>query len=71
LYGRSYAYPGNSTESLDSSVVGYAENDDDMDMPVPIDPFTRSNNVKPFVAATPLTEDSPRPFGRALDAPLG
>jgi hypothetical protein len=71
LYGRSYAYAGNSTESLDSSVVGFAENDDDMDMPVPIDPFAQSNNVKPFVPATPLAENSQRPFGRVLDAPLG
>lgn len=70
LYDHEYKYRTGNAASTGPDVVGYSENDD-MDMPVPIDPFEKSNSVKPFVPATQLIEDSSRPFGRVLDAPLG
>ena len=62
-----YASPKTGTE-LNDFDAPFDENDD---MPTPIDPFARSNTVKPYVPATDFDPDSTKPFGRVLDAPLG
>ena len=43
---------------------------DDSDIPVPVDPFERSQSVKPYIPPTRFTENSDSPFGSVLDAPL-
>lgn len=71
LYGTTYKYgmqkSSKNTYSDGSSLPddGYFGND--------IQPFDPSENnvTKPFIPATNFDADSPLPFGRDLDAPLG
>lgn len=68
LYHRSYDY-GSKKKSNDFSNI---DPPIDGDMPVPVDPFEKSGSTppKPFVPATQMDENSLRPFGGVLDAPL-
>jgi hypothetical protein len=69
LYGREYKYGAKKTKQL----TGDPEIDyplDDSDIPVPVDPFERSQMTKPYVSPTSFDDASPNPFGGILDAPL-
>lgn len=70
MYDTEYKYASTKSstgiENLDDPF-----GDDDDDMPVPVDPFARSNVVKPYVPPTDFDPDAAKPFGRILDAPLG
>ena len=68
LYGITYKY-GTGVQSSQSVDLDLPLDDHD-GVPVPIDPFARSNSTKPYVPPTTLNEDAILPFGRALDAPL-
>jgi uncharacterized protein (DUF2141 family) len=69
LYNKEYKYGGKKTKTL----TGDPEIDyplDDSDIPVPVDPFERSQTTKPYVSPTSFDDASPNPFGGVLDAPL-
>lgn len=73
LYGKVYKYAskGSSSDQLPPDVAADMQ---DYDMPVPVDPFERSQGssiVKPFIPATSVDNGSRLPFGNALEAPLG
>jgi hypothetical protein len=70
MYGMEYKYASSKSNNNHLSNLDEPFGDDD-DMPVPVDPFAKSNAVKPFVPATDFNPDAAKPFGRALDAPLG
>lgn len=67
LYNTEYKYGTNSSSSTQNIEPPLADDDD---IPVPVDPFARSGETKPFISASLPDENSPLPFGRALDAPL-
>lgn len=69
MYETEYKYASSRSKN-DLSNLDEPFGDDD-DMPVPVDPFTKSNVVKPYVPATDFDPDAAKPFGRVLDAPLG
>ena len=69
LYNKTYNYGGTKTKQFDIDEIGPPLGDDEI--PVPVDPFARSNSVKPYTPATNFDPDSHRPFGQVLDAPLG
>ena len=65
FYDRTYTYGGSSndySEEPKGSQMDYSD-------VTPFDP--KKAAVKPFVPATNFDENSPKPFGRVLDAPLG
>jgi hypothetical protein len=75
LYNRDYLY---SVSSAKTGVSGDIDppfgDDDDDDLPIPVDPFERANGsrpVKPYVPATTMNPNSSLPFGSVLDGPLG
>lgn len=72
MYGTDYAYSLNrdygdeDSMKLDSPPLSQ----EDLNMEV-INPFNpREREVKPFVEATEISDDSVNPFGRLLDKPL-
>jgi hypothetical protein len=69
MYNMEYKY-GSDKSNNNFSNLDEPFGDDD-DMPVPVDPFSKSNTIKPFVPATDFNPDAAKPFGRVLDAPLG
>ena len=73
LYGKVYKYAskGSNANQLPPDIAADMQ---DYDMPVPVDPFERSQGspiVKPFIPATSVDNGSRLPFGNALEAPLG
>ena len=70
LYNVEYKYKANKTSTTD-----FSELDDPLDdfdeAPVPVDPFKKSNAVKPYTPATTFDPEAAKPFGSILDAPLG
>jgi hypothetical protein len=69
LYGQEYKYGAKKTKQL----TGDPEIDyplDELDIPVPVDPFERSQATKPYVPPTSFDDSSFNPFGGVLDAPL-
>lgn len=70
MYDVEYKY-GSSKAKVDYSNLDDPLDEAYDDMPVPIDPFARSNSVKPYTPATNFDPDAVKPFGSALDAPLG
>ena len=68
LYKTTYAYSYKSTRQTGISEADYPLEEE---APTPVDPFAKSNAVKPFTPATDFNPSSSRPFGRAIDAPLG
>lgn len=69
FYQTEYKYAYESSGSRTAQSIDPPIEDID-DTPVPIDPFERSGATKPFISPSLPDEDSPLPFGRALDAPL-
>lgn len=69
LYETTYNYGSNKTKQADFDGIDAPL--DDYDIPQPVDPFERSNSVKPFTPATNFDPNSYKPFGNVLDAPLG
>ncbi len=71
LYGTTYKY-GMKKSSRSFSADGSSLPDDGYfgDDIQPFDP-SETNVRKPFIPATEFDADSPLPFGRDLDAPLG
>ena len=68
MYNREYKYgvtSSSTTSDIDLPLDDYSD-----DIPVPVDPFARSGTTKSFISASLPDENSPLPFGRALDAPL-
>ena len=68
MYNREYKY--GVTSSSTSPDIDLPLDDYEDDIPVPVDPFARSGETKPFISASLPDEMSPLPFGRSLDAPL-
>ena len=69
LYGRPYRYiHPNSKKKFDNTYGAYEAPDDFEDL-APVNPIKKSS--KPFVPATPVSENPVKPFGNILDAPLG
>jgi hypothetical protein len=68
MYETTYAYSSKKTKQTGFSELDYPL---DEEAPTPIDPFAKSNAVKPFTPATDFDPNSSKPFGRVLDAPLG
>ena len=69
LYNKDYEYGEKKSKRL----TGDPEIDyplDENDIPTPVDPFERSQTVKPYVPPTSFDESSFNPFGGVLDAPL-
>jgi hypothetical protein len=68
LYNKTYNYGASKSRQ-----VTFDDIDDPLnnEMPVPVDPFERSNSVKPYTPATDFNPDAHKPFGQVLDAPLG
>lgn len=69
FYGKEYKYAYSSSSSSGISNIDPPLADEE-DIPVPVDPFARSGATKPFIAPSLPDDDSPLPFGKALDAPL-
>lgn len=69
MYETEYKYGAKKSGQSGISELDYPLDDDEP--PVPIDPFAKSNSVKPFTPATDFDPNSSKPFGRVLDAPLG
>lgn len=67
LYSRTYNYAAAKSRQIDFDNIDAPLDD----MPIPVDPFERSNSVKPYTPATDFNPDAQRPFGQILDAPLG
>jgi hypothetical protein len=68
LYKTTYNYSSSKSrtqnfDNIDSPL-------DELDMPQPVDPFARSNSVKPYTPATDFDHSLHKPFGDVLDAPL-
>lgn len=72
LYNTTYKYGGSKRSSRNSYSDGSSLPDDGYfgDDIQPFDP-SETNVTKPFIPATEFDADSPLPFGRELDAPLG
>ena len=65
FYDKTYAYGGSSNENsgdFENAPMDYSDI-------TPFDPAKAA--VKPFVPATDINENSPKPFGKLLDGPLG
>ena len=65
FYDRTYTYGGSSSDYSEEPLGSQGDYSD----VTPFDP--KKAAVKPFVPATNFDENSPKPFGRVLDAPLG
>lgn len=69
MYGKEYSYKfSNSVGSVAASIDPPLGHDDVSDIR-PLD-AKRQAAVKPFVSPTKIDENSARPFGTTLDAPL-
>ena len=69
MYKTEYKYAsGNTNTGLSNLDEPFGDDDE---IPTPIDPFAKSNSVKPYTPATNFDPDAAKPFGSALDAPLG
>lgn len=65
FYDKTYTYGGSSNEQsgdFENAPMDYSDI-------TPFDP--KKAPVKPFVPATDIDENSPKPFGKLLDGPLG
>jgi len=74
LYNREYMYAIQSDRDYVSDDVAGEELRLDNEMPTPVDPANRSNSAFPtkrYIPPTTVNANSPKPFGSALDAPLG
>jgi hypothetical protein len=65
FYDKTYTYGGSSNDYSD----GFQNDPMDYSDVTPFDP--KKAAVKPFVPATDINENSPKPFGKVLDGPLG
>lgn len=67
LYGTTYKYATGKKQVQQLDIDAPLDDDE---IPVPIDPFERSQVTKSFIAPSIPNEDAVLPFGKALDAPL-
>lgn len=74
MYDREYTYVASKSRGgamPDLIADGEMSADDDGDIPVPVDPFAKTQVTKRFIPATVPSTNEIRPFGAALDSPLG
>lgn len=66
MYNTTYKYSSKSSTTTD-----FSELDDPYgDIPTPVDPMEKSFSTKAYVPPTEFDENSIKPFGGVLDAPL-
>lgn len=73
LYKKEYKYAskGKNANQLPPDIANDMQ---DYDLPVPVDPFERANGagaIKPYIPPTSVDNGSRLPFGTGLEAPLG
>lgn len=66
LYKTEYKYSSKSSGTTDFSAL----DDPFDDVPTPVDPMEKSFATKAYVPPTNFDENSSKPFGGILDAPL-
>lgn len=72
MYGYEYRYASKKSHTQTASGYDFDDLDDSSsdDIPKPLDPFAKQKQTKPYVPATTVAENSKRPFGGTIDAPL-
>lgn len=71
MYNIEYKYAVGKSSSSSNNFDGLDDPlGDDGSAPTPVDPFAKSNAVKPYTPATDFDPEVQRPFGAILDAPL-
>jgi hypothetical protein len=65
FYDKTYMHGGSSNDYSEEPLGAQVDYSD----VTPFDP--KKAAVKPFVPATDINENSPKPFGKVLDGPLG
>ena len=66
LYNKPYRFASKKSSNLDNIDLPMG----DEELPVPIDPFEKSNQTKPYRPPTDFDSSLSSPFGTTLDAPL-
>lgn len=67
MYGETYKYGyKNTSRTSTAGLDGFQEEDI-----VPFDPTSPPKPTRPYVPTTEFDSESPLPFGKTLDAPLG
>ncbi len=73
MYNKSYKYTSSEEPDSQSDDISALDGPEDFSEPEEIiEPFNpRQESVKPYIAPTPIKENSRLPFGNILDQPLG
>jgi len=73
MYNKSYKYVSSDEPDAKYGDISKLDGPEEFSEPEEIiEPFNpRKESIKPYIAPTPLREDSALPFGSVLDQPLG